>query len=466
MTLSDTTTDTAGPDAADPRARRLRAALGNRVVLPGDDDWDLARMPWNLAVDQRPVAVARPENAEEVVDVVRAAAAAGLRVAPQSTGHAAAALADTGFADTVVISLARLRGVTVDPVARTARVLGGSQWNDVLEAAAPHGLTAPHGSAGDVGVAGYSLSGGLSFYARTHGLAVNFVRAVQIVTADGALVRASAEENRDLFWAVRGGSGAFGVVVSLEMDLLPYADVYAGMLLWDAARASEVARAWATWTTTAPDSATTTLRILNLPPLPELPPFLSGRSVVVIDGAVLGTDEGAAAVLAPLRALAPEIDTFGRIPAAGLVAVHMDPPQPTPAVTGHAVVDELPEDAVAAFLRAGSDPRLFMMELRHVGGAVARPVDAGGAVSAFRGEYICHAVAVVPVPDAAAGAGAAVGAAVALFEPWHIDALALTFVDGGNVDRRGGYGDAAGRLGELKRRFDPGDMFSAAHPVN
>ncbi|TQK17976.1 FAD/FMN-containing dehydrogenase [Microbacterium sp. SLBN-154] len=464
MTLSDTTTDAARPEA-DPRANRLRAHLGSRVVLPGDAEWDLARMPWNVAVDQRPVAVARPETAEDVVEIVRAATAAGLRVAPQSTGHAAAALADTGHADTVIVSLARLRGVTVDPVARTARVLGGSHWNDVLEATAPHGLTAPHGSAGDVSVAGYSLSGGLSFYARTHGLAVNFVRAVQLVTADGALVRASAEENSDLFWAVRGGSGAFGVVVSLEIDLLPYADVYAGMLLWDAARAPEVARAWAAWTATVPESATTTLRILNLPPLPELPPFLSGRSVVVIDGAVLETDDAAAAVLAPLRELAPEMDTFARIPAAGLVAVHMDPPQPTPAVTAHAVLDELPDDAIDAFLRAGSNRELFMTELRHIGGAVARPVAAGGAVSAMRGRYISHAVTMVPVPEAAAGADAAVREAVALFSPWHIDALALTFVDGGGADRRIGYGDAFARLGELKRRFDPAAVFSAAQPV-
>ncbi|AZC12827.1 MULTISPECIES: FAD-binding oxidoreductase [unclassified Microbacterium] len=464
MTLSDTTIDPTARPGTDARAERLRSALGSRVVLPGDAEWDLARMPWNLAVDQRPVAVARPETAEDVVEIVRAATAAGLKIAPQSTGHAAGALADTGLADTVIVSLARLRGVTVDPVARTARVLGGSHWNDVLEATAPHGLTAPHGSAGDVSVAGYSLSGGLSFYARTHGLAVNFVRAVQVVTADGALVRASADENPDLFWAIRGGSGAFGVVVSLEIDLLPYADVFAGMLLWDAARASEVAHAWAAWTATAPESATTTLRILNLPPLPELPPFLSGRSVVVVDGAVLETDDAAAAVLAPLRGLAPEIDTFARIPAAGLVAVHMDPPQPTPAVTQHAVLDELPDDAVAAFLHAGANRDLFMTELRHIGGAVARPAAHGGAVSALRGQYLCHTVAMIPVPEAAAGATATARAAVALFAPWHIDALALTFVDGG-ADRRVGYGEATGRLGELKRRFDPGAVFSAAQPV-
>ena len=256
----------------------------------------------------------------------------------------------------MLVSLRGLRGVEVDAAARTARVLGGSLWNDVLEAAAPHGLTAPHGSAGDVSVVGYMLSGGLSFYARAHGLAVNAVRAVEVVTADGTLVRASEDEHTDLFWALRGGSGAFGVVVAMEIDLLPLADIFAGMLLWDAAQAAEVSRAWAEWTKSAPETATTTLRILNLPPLPDLPPFLSGRSVVVIDGAIEETDAAASALLEPLRALQPEIDTFARIPAPALIGVHMDPPEPTPSANHHAMLGDLPDAAVEAFVAAAATP--------------------------------------------------------------------------------------------------------------
>jgi hypothetical protein len=356
--------------------------------------------------------------------------------------------------------------VAVDAVARTARVLGGSLWNDVLDAAAPHGLTALHGSAGDVSVVGYCLSGGLSFYAREHGLAVNAVRAVDIVTADGRLVHASADENTDLFWAVRGGSGAFGVVVSLELDLLPYADVFSGMLLWDASRAAEVARAWAAWTATAPESATTTLRVLHFPPLPELPSFLSGRSLVVIDGAILDTDAAASALLAPLRELAPEMDTFARIPAAALVAVHMDPPGPTPAVTAHALLGTLPADAVEAFLTAAFAPGLFVAELRHVGGAVARRPLGAGAVGSVEGEYLAHMIAMVPLPEAAPRASTAVRAGIAALAPWRIDALALTFLDGGMVDRAPGFGDALDRLHELKALYDPRDLFAAAQPVS
>ncbi|MFM2720552.1 FAD-binding oxidoreductase [Microbacterium mcarthurae (nom. nud.)] len=450
--------------ALDERAAKLRDALGSRVILAGDADYDAVRSLWNVAVDQRPFAVVVPASAEEVVAVVRAATAAGLRIAAQSTGHAAPGLSETDLSDVVLVRLSALRGVTVHPEARAAIVLGGSQWNDVIAAAAPHGLTALHGSAGDVSVAGYSLNGGVSFYARTHGLGVNAVRAVQIVTADGSLIRASARENADLFWAVRGGSGSFGIVVSLEIELLPYADVFAGMLLWGAAHTPAVTRAWAEWTASVPESVTSTLRVMHLPPLPELPPFLSGRSVVVIDGAVLESDARADELLRPLRDLAPEIDTFARIPSAALVQVHMDPPQPTPAVTRHRVLDALPEGAVAAFVEASADPGLFVAEIRHIGGAAARPLPDGGAVSAVDGDYIVHSIAVPPVPEAVPAASASATALVDAFEPWAGEALALTFLDGG-MDRSPGFGASLDRLRALKAHWDPRNVFAAANSV-
>ncbi|WP_062389550.1 FAD-binding oxidoreductase [Demequina iriomotensis] len=447
-------------------AAELRHLLGDRIVLPGDAAYEDARLPWNRAIDQRPFAVARPESAEDVVAIVRAAAATGLRVAPQSTGHGAGALADSDLSRTILVSLAGLRGVTVDPATRTARVLGGSQWNDVLAQAAPHGLTAMHGSAGDVGVVGYSLSGGLSFFARAHGLAVNAVRAVQIVTAEGRLVRASAEENTELFWAVRGGSGAFGIVVSIEVDLLPYADLFAGMLLWDVSRAPAVAHAWAAWTRTAPESVSTSLRIMHFPPLPELPPFLSGRSVVVIDGVVLAPDDAAAEIIEPLRVLAPGLDTFARIPSAGLVHMHMDPPEPTPAASTGAMLASFDGEAVDAWLAAAtSTPGLSFAEVRHVGGAAARRPDGAGAVGSLAGDYLLAGIGMVPVPDLAPIAQAAVHALVHSMDAWRAPALALTFIDG-DVDRELGFGGAAARLRELKAVYDPAGMFAAGHPVD
>jgi hypothetical protein len=452
------------PTIAEDARARLRTVLGDRIILAGDAGYDDARLAWNRAVDQRPFALCFPESADEVVDIVRAATASGLRIAPQSTGHGAGALADTDLSDVVLVSLSRLRGVTVYPEAQSARVLGGSLWSDVLTAAAPYGLTALHGSAADVSVVGYALSGGLSFYARAHGLAVNSVSVVTLVTADGRLVRASRHAHRDLFWAVRGGSGAFGIVVSVELDLLPYADVFAGMLLWDAARASEVAHAWRDWTATAPESATTSLRIMHFPPAPELPPFLSGRSVVVIDGAVVEADAAASTLLEPLRALRPEIDTFARMPSDALLAVHMDPPGPTPSVLAHAMLATLPAAAVDAFVSAAVLPGPTIAELRHVGGAASRRPHGGGAIASLAGDYLVGGIGMVPAPDELGAAWGAVRAFVAALAEWHIDSLALTFIDGG-VDRAAAFGASAVRLAELKREFDPADVFAAGHPV-
>ncbi len=436
--------------------------------FPGDPGYDAARTPWNVAIDQRPAAVALPRSVDEVVAVVRAAAQLGWRVAPQSTGHGAGPLADVTLDDVVLLRLSELTGVSVDPAARTARVVGGTQWHTVVGAAAPHGLTAMHGSAPDIGVAGYLLSGGLSFYGRTHGLAANSIRAVEVVTADGSLVRADAATEPDLFWAVRGGGGSFGVVVALEIDLLPYADVYGGMLLWDREHAPAVLRAWAEWTRTAPESATTSLRVMSFPPLPELPPFLSGRDLVVIDGAVLEDDDRAAEVLAPLRALAPEMDTFARIPAPALLDVHMDPPVPTPAVAGHSMLDEVPEEAVEALLAQvgpGTASGLLFAEIRHLGGAIARPASDGGVLSHLPGDYALHSIAVAPVPEAVVAGRAACAAVDRALAPWSREGLAATFTDN-RVDTRSLYaGQDWARLSELRATYDPRRRFLANHPV-
>jgi len=437
------------------------------VHLPGDPGYDEATVPWNLAVVQRPAAVAVPRTVDEVARVVASATALGLRVAPQSTGHGAAALAAGSLDDVVLVRLHELTGVSIDPAARTARLLGGTLWRDVVEAAAPHGFAALHGSAGDVAVAGYALGGGLSFYGRAHGLASSHVRAVELVTADGSIVRASEHELPDLFWALRGGGGGnFGVVVAVEIDLIPVADVVAGMLLWDLSKGSEVTRAWARWTADLPESATTSLRFLRFPPDPAMPPFLSGRSLVVIDGAILEDDERAAELLAPLRALEPEIDTFGRMPAAGLVDVHMDPPGPVPSVSDHAMLVDLPDaaiDALVAVAGDGVEIPLICAELRHLGGALARPGD--GALGCLDGAYALFALSPAPTPEMAAIGESVTSAVTAALAPWANGSLFLNFADRGIDVATGFDADAWARLVEVHRTVDPDGVFAAAHPI-
>jgi FAD/FMN-containing dehydrogenase len=438
------------------------------VHVAGDPGYDAARCAWNLAVDQRPAAVALPRSTAEVRDVVRAATVAGLRVAPQSTGHNAGPLAAQDLADVVVVRTSRMAGVSVDAERRTARVEGGTVWLPAVEAAGEHGLAALHGSSPDVGIAGYSLGGGMGWYARKLGLATNSLTAVELVLADGSLVRADAGENSELFWALRGGGGSFGVVTALEFSLYRIASAYAGMLVWDASEAREVLRTWASWAPEAPDEVTTSFRILHLPPVPEIPRPLRGRSVAVVDGAVLGTDVHGRAVLGGLRALRPEIDTFDRVPSSSLVRLHMDPEGPTPAVSDSAMLGGLPDAAVDAFVSgAGVDSTssLLMAELRQLGGALGRPHPDGGALSHLDGAFVAFAGALAMTPEMAAHGHADAQRFTAALAPWANGRSYLNFAENA-VDPRTGYSASAWRrLTGVRSAVDPSGVFVANHPV-
>ena len=205
--------------ASRPTCATCGALIDGDVVTPCDDGWDAARQAWNLTADQRPTAVAVPESVDDVRQIVDFAREEGLRVAPQGTGHGATALGD--LHETILIKLHRLRGVEIDPTQRSARAEAGVIWSEVVEAAAEHGLAALAGSSPDVGVVGYTLGGGLSWLSRKYGIGANQVTAAEIVTADGTLRRVDRENEPDLFWAIRGGGGDFGIVTALEFDLFP-----------------------------------------------------------------------------------------------------------------------------------------------------------------------------------------------------------------------------------------------------
>ena len=468
-TAMPTSTTTPAVHDRDTRLQALVDACAGAVHGPGTPEYDAHRVPWNVAVDQQPAAVAVPASAEQAADVVAAAVRLGFRVAPQGTGHGAAALGERDQSDVVLLRTTALTTVTVDPVARTARVEGGAVWLDVVELAARHGLAALHGSSPDVGVAGYCLGGGIGWYARKHGLATNSVTAVEIVTGDGRLVRADAEHHPDLFWAVRGGGGSFGVVTALELRLLPIETAYAGMLLWDAAHAEPVLRTWAAWAADAPDEVTTSFRVLRFPPMPELPDFLRGREVVVVDGAVLGDDTFGASQVAALRALEPEMDTFARVPAAALSRLHMDPEGPTPNVGGSTMLRSLDEATIAAFLaEVGPDasPAILGAELRQLGGALGRPAPGGGALDRLDAEFCVFLVAVAATPEMAAAGRASIDQVLAALTPHATGGSFLNLAEQGGVDPRTGYAEATWeRLARVRAELDPAGTFLANHPV-
>jgi FAD/FMN-containing dehydrogenase len=419
-----------------------------------------------VAVDQRPAAVAYPATAEEAAEVVKAARAAGLRVAAQGTGHNAGPLGRLD--DVVLVRTSGMTSVTVDPDARIARVGAGVLWLDVVEAVAPHGLMALHGSSPDVGVAGYSLGGGMGWYARTLGLQANSLTSVELVTPDGTIVRAEADTEPELFWALRGGGGNFGVVTALEFRLYPIETAYAGWLVWDATHAREVLRRWATWAVDAPDAVTTSIRVLNVPPIEEMPEPFRGRTIVVIDGAVLGTDEEAEQILAPLRELSPEMDTFERAPAASLVRLHMDPEGPTPAVSDSVVLGSLPEEAIDALLAAtgpGSGSTLLLSELRQLGGALGRPHPGGGALDKVEGQFVFFGAAIAATPEMGAQGHADAGRAVQALAPWANGRQYLNFAEN-PTDASSGYdAESWTRLQRLRASLDPEGLMVANHRV-
>jgi FAD/FMN-containing dehydrogenase len=441
-------------------ADALRERIEGRVVAADDAAYDDARRGWNLAADLRPALVAAPACADDVRQIVLFAREHGLRVLVQGTGHNGTPVGD--LSDAVLVRTGDMRGVEIDAVRRVARVEAGALWSDVTAPASEHGLAALAGSAPDVGVVGYVVGGGLGWLGRRYGLACERVLSFDVVTADGRRVRADRHSEPDLFWALRGGGGSYAVVVGLEMELIPVPAVTGGMMLFGAGRAREVLQAWREWTQQAPETATTSIRILQVPDIPAVPEFVRGRSVVIMDGAVIGGAADAAAVLAPLRALRPEMDTFADVPPVALSYIHMDPEEPTAAMSEHAVLDALPAaaiDLVVDRFGEGSGSPLMMVEFRHTGGALAR---AGtGALSCLPGEYLMFAGSAV-VDDALTAASELAFASLReTLAPWTSARAYQNF-----AERRHGaealYGAAATRLRAVRAAYDPDGMFTGA----
>jgi FAD binding domain len=456
----NTTDITAGRDL-----EALRAAIAGQVFVPGEAGYDQARQAWNLAVDQRPAVVLEAGSAADVAQAVRYARAYGIRIAPQGTGHGAGPLEPLDGA--MLLRMTRMRTVHIDPAAHTARAEAGAVWQDVTVPAAQHGLAALAGSSATVGVTGYTLGGGLGWLARRYGLAANSVTAAELVTPDGDLVRADADHEPDLFWAVRGGG--IGVVTALEMRLYPVRELYAGDLFFPIQRAAEVLHAWREWTDTAPDEITSQGRLVRLPPAPQLPGPLRGRAFVKVEAAYLGDAGTGAELTQPLRRLGPELDTFATIPSPALSQLHMDPDQPAPFQGVGAFLSDFPAaaiDALAGLAGQGADTLLASVEVGHLGGALARPAPSGGAQPSIDANYLLVAVGAIPAPGLAGPVRAQAHAVKDALGPWHAG------YDYYNFEETPAPASAVlppasyRRLQKIKAAYDPGQMIISAHPVS
>ena len=448
--------------------RPVPPTLEDKIVTPAHERFDDARRAWNLAIDQRPAAVVFAESAQDVAAAVVYAIEYGLQVAPQGTGHNAGPLGS--LEDTILLKTERMRGVQIDPVARVARVEAGVLWIEVVEAAARHGLAALAGSSPDVGVVGYTLGGGMSFIGRKHGLCANAVRAIELVTADGRQLRCDRDNEPDLFWALRGGGGSFGVVTAIELELFPIEQAYAGVLWYPIERGSEVLHAWRelTHSDDLPDELTTVGRFLRLPPIPEIPEPVRGKSFVIVEAYHIGDAAQADELLAPLRALAPVNDTIATVPLPALSHLHMDPEHPVPGFGDGMMIAQLPKQAIDAFVAIAGDAAespLLTVELRQLGGALGRPHPAHGALSCIDAQYSLFAAGMVPAPQFEAPMRAHVQAVHAALEPWAASHMYLNFADTHREPARFWSEHAYNRLRRIKAAVDPDDRIRSNQPI-
>lgn len=436
------------------------------VVLPDSPHYDTARRAWNLHADQRPAAVCVATCVEQVQAAVGYARAHGLRVAAQTTGHLAQALGDLG--DTLLLRVELHDGeVAVDPVARVARIKAGARWGDVVEAVTPYGLAVMHGSSPSVGVIGYLLGGGLSFYGRAHGLAVNHVRAFEVVTPDGARRRVDHRNGADLFYALRGGSGSFAIVTAVELGLLPYSEVTGGALFFSARDAFAVLRAWRDWTVTAPQTITTTFRMLCLPPLPEVPEPLRAVPTVCVDGVALEPADVVGLQSRLRYAAAPLLGGFGPMPSAGVVRLHGDPEDPVPAIGDGMLLETLDDLAIEMFLRvAGPGSPLLAAELRHLGGALASAPAGAGARGHLEGEFLLFGVGIPGAPAPAAELDAHLDRYLAALAPWATGTQFMSFAERCRSLERCVPPAALERLARIHRAVDPDRLLVASHSVS
>jgi FAD/FMN-containing dehydrogenase len=439
--------------------------MGIDVLKPDSGGYAANSGGFNVLLAQRPAAVVAPRSTAEVAETVAYAKAEGLRIGAQRTGHSAEPLGD--LSETVLLRTAGLGGVEIDAERRSARVGAGALWGDLVPGASEQGLTACHGSSPTVGIVGYSLGGGVGWYGRKYGLQTNCVTAIELVDAGGAERRVDADSDPELFWALRGGGGDFGVVTAIEFDLIPVREVFAGAVFFPVERAAEVFHAWHEWTATVPDEITSLARIVNYPPLPEMPEPIRGKSFAVVEAVAL-LDEGAATeLLAPLRDLGPAMDSFATQPPAGIAGLHGDPPEPVPYALGGMLVGDLPGEAIDALVEAvgpDSDSKLLSVELRHNSGAMGRGAPDHGAMDTLPGSFLLFGVGIVPEPAAKPPTVGWIERMRSAMKPWE-SGVYLNFSDDDEDIANAFPPGTVERLRAAKRTYDPENLFHANHPV-
>lgn len=470
MTLvaAHTTTTTPTPAAAVPitvgdvgrAVADLRSRLTGGVEVPGDPGYDAARAAWNLVVDQLPAVVVRPRTTADVVEAVRFAARAGLGIAVQATGHGVGRPADGAM----LIVTSEMTDVRIDACTRTARIEAGAKWSHVLGRAQSIGLAPLLGSTPEVGAIGYTLGGGFGWLARKYGLAADHVRRFEVVTADGRVLEVSRAEHAELFWALCGGGpGELVIVTAMEIGLVPVSQVYGGNLYYPASDAVEVLVRYRHWAAKAPDELTSSVALINFPPIDDVPEPLRGRSFVLVRGAYTGAMADGAALVDEWRQWkAPELDMWGPMPFSEVAGISMDPVDPLSAQVSTEWLDSIGDGAIEVLVEHAFSPQplLLFVELRHGGGQVRRGARGNVAAKGRVGEFLLQATSVIPVPELAALVAGAHQALRSALAPFVTGAAYVNFLEGADQRTRTAQAfspEAYAELCKVKAQVDPGN---------
>jgi FAD/FMN-containing dehydrogenase len=445
-------------------AEALRAGLSGDVILPGDPGYDDARKVFNGMIDRRPAVIARCASTDDVVAAVRFGAENDLPIAVRSGGHSVAGMSicDEG----ILVDLGGLKRIDVDPATRTARAGGGVLWGEFDAATQEHGLHTPGGRVTTTGVGGFTTGGGYGWTSSKHGLTCDNLISAEVVLADGRVVTASQEENADLFWGIRGGSGNFGVVTDFEFQLHELGPiVLAGLALWPLERASEVFRGWRDYVDAAPDELSTACVMITAPPEDFVPDRLKGQVAVGMAAMYVGDPEAGAGVVQPLKDLGPEVDLIQPMPYTAFQAI-LDPSAP-PGMRNYwrgEYMSRLPDEAIDTFVAHAPDVAaagmpLSQMIIFRIGQGVTAISDDATAFSHRDADYLFHPISVWENPADDGRVIAANRAFADAMRPFGTGAAYLNFTP--ETDRiRDAYGDAKyERLVALKDKYDPDNLF-------
>jgi FAD/FMN-containing dehydrogenase len=444
----------------------LRAAVLGQVIAPGDPGYGAARRIWNHAIDKRPALIVRCCGVSDVIRGVGFARSEGLPVAVRGGAHSVAGFStcDGG----VVLDLSQMAAVHVDVHRRRALAQGGATWRRFDHETQAHGLATTGGLVSSTGIGGFTLGGGVGHLVRKYGLTCDNLVAAEVVTADGSLLRASADENADLYWALRGGGGNFGVVTSLELALHPVGPtVLGGVIFYPGSQAEQVVAGWRDATAGAPDDLTTLVNLTTAPPVPFLPDEVHGEKITAVVACWAGPAQDGAAALAPLRGLGtPMADLLGPIPYAALQQL-VDPLWEAGAANyfTSAFLDHLPDEAIAAYAAAHQRsyglPDTCELHIHQLGGAMGRVAPGETAFSQRQSPYLLNCIARTPTLDGFAARVDWARGSRAEMARFGGGSLYVNFTGDGDGDMvRASYPpETLAKLTSVKDRYDPGNLF-------